>query len=134
MREAGGGVLVGLVAAQQVTAVGRDVEVHQGAERQLPVVIGPGLEGDERVDVDGAEAESLLGRVVGIDERIGADGILRVAAVARSVGGQTEADADSGLQGPVTGGPSDQIREVAKDSLKQEEKTDVENIYETDRC
>lgn len=75
------------------------------------------LEGEEGVDVDGADAQALCGSVVGIDEGVRADGVLRVAAVAGAVGGQAEADPHRRLESAVAGGPGDQLRDAAKQFL-----------------
>jgi len=63
-----GRFLDGFVAAQQVAAIGRHMQVDQRPESQFAIIVCPSLEGEEGVDVDGSKAEALLCRVVGIDE------------------------------------------------------------------
>ena len=80
-------VIKALVTAQHAAAVGRQMEVDQRPNGQLTVVLGPGLEGEEGIDVYGSDPQALLGCVVGVHKGIRADGVLLVAAVAGPIGG-----------------------------------------------
>lgn len=96
------------------------MEVDEWAESQVPVIVCSGLEREEGVDVDGAEAEALLCRVVRVDKGVGADGILLEAAVAGPVGGQPKTNANRWLECPIVCRACDEVGKVAEESLKRE--------------
>ena len=56
------------------------MEVDQRLDGEVTVVIGPGLEREQRVDIDGPDLEPLLGRVVWVDVGPGA-GVHHLARV-----------------------------------------------------
>ena len=106
-----GNLLPGLVAAQHAAPVGSQVEVDEGLDSQvscraklavkfkflsaknLTVIIGPGLQREERVDVDGPHSQPLLGGVVRVTEGaapVSLHGVERIASIARLGLGQTE--------------------------------------------
>jgi hypothetical protein len=63
-----GNLLPGLVAAQHAAPVGSQVEVDEGLDSQVSVIIGPGLQREERVDVDRPHSQPLLGGVVRVPQ------------------------------------------------------------------
>ena len=96
-----GNLLPGLVTAQHAAPVRSQVEVDEGLDSQGTVIIGPGLQGEQGVDVDRAHAQPLLGGVVGISQGsapVYLDWVGRVASVARLGLGQAEGDSDVWLE------------------------------------
>ena len=88
-----GNLLPGLVTAQHAAPVRSQVEVDEGLDSQVTVIVGPGLQGEQRVDVDGPHSQPLLGGVVRITEGaapVSLHGVERIASIARLGLGQTE--------------------------------------------
>ena len=114
-----------MVTAKDATAIGSQVQVDQGLCHQLPILIGSGLEGDQRVDVhcpDGQPVGAGVVRVCG-----GASGarhrVLVVAPVARAGLGEPEGDPDGGDEAGVGRGvDAQQAANVSKEPLQKRER------------
>ncbi len=94
------------------------MEVDERLCHQLALVPGGGLEGDQRVDVDGANADAVGRVVVGVDGGASAKGVLGVAAVGaavpESVLRESEGNADGGLEGGVAVARAAEAEEAAE--------------------
>ena len=113
------------LTTKESASVGSQVKVDQGLGHYAAVLVGRGLERDERVDVHGTGGQAvailLVCRVVRVDGPAGAHGILLVAAVAGTLLWQPERYAQSRLeQLRQTGGAAiDQVSQIAKDPLQR---------------
>ena len=115
-----GNLLPGLVAAQHSAPVGSEVEIDEGLDSQVSVIVGPGLQGEQRVDVDRADPQPLLGGVVRVAQGSSPVNLARVqwvAGVARLGLGQAEGYSDVWLQLSCRGGGADQVGQVPEYSL-----------------
>ena len=77
------------------------MEVDEGLDSQVTVIIGPGLQGEQRVDVDRPHPQPLLGGVVRVTEAaapVSLRRVQRIPSVARLGLGQTEGYSDVWLE------------------------------------
>ena len=77
------------------------MEVDKWLDSQVTVIIGPGLQGEQRVDVDWSDPQALLGGVVRVTEAaapVSLRGVQRISCVARLGLGQTEGYSDVWLE------------------------------------
>ena len=96
------------------------MEVDEGLDSQVSVIIGPRLQGEQRVDVDWADSQPLLGGVVRVPQAsspVNLARVQRVASIARLGLGQAEGYSDVWLQLSCRGGGADQVGEVPEYSL-----------------
>ena len=96
--------------------------------RHLTVIIGPGLQGEQRVDVDWSDPQALLGGVVGITQGshpVSLHGVGRISSVAGLGLGQTEGYSDVWLELSGGGGGPDQVGQVAEYSLNRKTSSSV---------
>ena len=107
------------------------MEVDKWLHCQVPVIIGPGLQGEQGVDVDWTHTESLLSCIVRITQGpapINLHRVGRISSVARLSLGQTEGNSDVWLQLSCGGGGTDQVGQVSEYPLKR--KTSVSFMLE----
>ena len=98
------------------------MEVDEGLDSQVSVIIGPGLQGEQRVDVDWPHSQPLLSGVVRVGQGaapVSLHWVGRIASVARLGLGQTEGYSDVWLQLSCGGGGTDQVGDVSKYSLNR---------------
>ena len=112
-------VVVVRLAAEDTAAVGGEVEVDERLGHRVAVVVGGRLEGDEGVDVDGADREAVGAVVVRVDGPARAQRVLGVAAVPLAGGGQAEGDADGGREGALGDLQAKELANVSNDALKK---------------
>ena len=112
-------VVVVRLAAEDTAAVGGEVEVDERLGHRVAVVVGGRLEGDEGVDVDGADREAVGTVVVRVDGPARAQRVLGVAAVPLAGGGQAEGDADGGREGALGDLQAKELANVSNDALKK---------------
>ena len=99
------------------------MEVDEGLHCQVPVIVGPGLQGEQGVDVDRTHSQSLLSGVVRIAQGpapVNLHRVGRVSSVARLGLGQTEGYSDVWLQLSCGGGGTDQVSQVSEYPLNRE--------------
>ena len=76
------------------------MKVDQGLEGKLTVVIGAGLEAEERVQVDRSDLDALSSGVVRVDSASSSDGILLVTSVAGTSLRKSKGDTNCWLELP----------------------------------
>ena len=87
-----------VVAPEQSTPIGSDVQVDQGLVDNFTIVVGSGLKGDEGVDVYRSHGDTPTGGV-GVNRRAGAQEILGLTGILIGILiGQSKRDADAGLK------------------------------------
>ena len=74
------------------------MKVDQGLEGKLTVVIGAGLEAEERVQVDRSDLDTLSSSVVRVDSTTSSDRILLVTSIARTSLRKSEGDTNCWLE------------------------------------
>ena len=87
-----------LVTAQNATAIGSEMKVDQGLEGKFAVVIGAGLEAEQRIQVDWSDLDTLSSGVVRVDSASSSNGILLIASIAGTSLRQSKGDPNCWLE------------------------------------
>ena len=93
-------VISSFVTAQNTATIGSEVKIDQGLEGKFTVVIGAGLEAEQRVEVDRSNFDTLSSSVVRVDSTSSSNGVLLVTSVAGTSLRQSKGDTNGWLQLP----------------------------------
>ena len=109
-----------MIASENTTAVGSQVQVDQGFVHDLSGLICCGLERHQRVHVDGSNGKAIGAGVERVDGSSSAKGVLLITSVARGCLRKSKRESDGRLEGVVRNLEPQKATNIADKSLKWE--------------
>ena len=91
-------VIGSLVTAQNTAAVGSEMKVDQRLEGKFTIVVGAGLEAEQRIQVYRSNLDTLSSGVVRVDSASSSDGVLLVTSIAGTSLRKSEGDTNCWLE------------------------------------